>query len=414
MGKLAKPILFETAFDSYEVDEIIGEGGCGRVYGGRGVAVKVLAQERTSRDKRQRFKNETAFLARNKHRNIVTVIDHGLATSGPARGPFYVMPRFDGNLRDLMRTGPSEHPQQIIASFLQILDGVEAAHLQGAVNRDLKPENVLFRRAPELTLAIADFGTASFTEDMLITMVETSPHQRLANFQYAAPEQRMQGREVGIAADVFALGLMLNEMFTGQVAHGTEYRLIKDVAPEHGYLDGIVATMIRNTPSERPSSIETVKGLLSLHMRDALSHQRLSEISNTVVKQGEIDDPLALEPLRVVDFDWDSEILTLTLNRRVSDNWVNAFKRIGGIQGVWNKGPNTFSFRDDKALVSTRAEDVQRIIDYFKTWMVPAMQTLHQDLSLRLRQERDRKLAALRGEQQREEMKQKLRKEIRI
>jgi hypothetical protein len=224
----------------------------------------------------------------------------------------------------------------------------------------------------------------------------------------------MQGREVGIAADVFALGLMLNEMFTGQVAHGTDYRLIKDVAPEHGYLDGIVATMIRNTPSERPSSIETVKGLLSLHMRDALSHQRLSEISNTVVKQGEIDDPLALEPLRVVDFDWDSEILTLTLNRRVSDNWVNAFKRIGGIQGVWNKGPNTFSFRDDKALVSTRAEDVQRIIDYFKTWMVPAMQTLHQDLSLRLRQERDRKLAALRAEQQREEMKQKLRKEIRI
>jgi serine/threonine protein kinase len=113
---------------------------------------------------------------------------------------------------------------------------VEAAHLKGAVHRDLKPENILFDRRSN-TPAVADFGVASFTDDIVATLVETSPAQRLANFMYAAPEQRTPGREVGPTADVYALGLMLNEMFTSNVPHGTEYRLIADVSAEFGYLD---------------------------------------------------------------------------------------------------------------------------------------------------------------------------------
>src|SRR5271163_4688324 len=78
--KLKKPISFETTFGIYVVDELLGEGGAGRVYGGVGIdekpiALKVLAQDKATTDKRRRFKNEIAFLARNKHPNIVTVID---------------------------------------------------------------------------------------------------------------------------------------------------------------------------------------------------------------------------------------------------------------------------------------------------------------------------------------------------
>ncbi len=136
MTKLKRPIAFETTFGIYTVDELLGEGGAGRVYGGVGIdqaaiALKVLAEERTSADKRGRFKNEIAFLARNKHPNIVTVIDHGISRGGEIVGPFYVMPRYPFNLRNLMQAGIS--PELVLPLFSQILNGVEAAHLQGVV-----------------------------------------------------------------------------------------------------------------------------------------------------------------------------------------------------------------------------------------------------------------------------------------
>jgi eukaryotic-like serine/threonine-protein kinase len=262
--KLKKPISFETTFGTYVVDEILGEGGAGRVYGGVGpdsaaIALKVLAPDRATADKRGRFKNEIAFLLRNKHRNIVTVIDHGIASSGEVVGPFYVMRRYHNNLRDIMRSGIP--PERVLSLFSQISDGVEAAHLLGVVHRDLKPENILYDKESN-SLAIADFGTARFTEDLMATTVETAPAQRLANFQYAAPEQRTPGRQVLATADIYALGLMLNEMFTGVVPQGTEYRLIGQVAKEQGFLDAMVASMLRQTPADRPASIAEIKGLI--------------------------------------------------------------------------------------------------------------------------------------------------------
>ena len=107
MSRLRKPVSLETTFGVYVVHELLGEGGAGRVYGGVGpdgtsIALKVLAEERASADKRRRFKNEISFLTRNKHRNIVTVIDHGVARGGELNGPFYIMRRYLCSLRQLM------------------------------------------------------------------------------------------------------------------------------------------------------------------------------------------------------------------------------------------------------------------------------------------------------------------------
>lgn len=121
--------------------------------------------------------------------------------------------------------------------------------MRGIVHRDLKPENILVQGD---LLAVADFGTDSFTDDLILTRVETQPTQRLANFQYAAPEQRVPGK-VGVPADIYALGLMLNELFTGSVPHGTSYKTISSVAKDLGFLDPIVAEMIRQTPADRVS-----------------------------------------------------------------------------------------------------------------------------------------------------------------
>jgi serine/threonine protein kinase len=131
MQTLRKAITFETAFGAYVADELIGEGGAGRVYGGRGtdnasVALKLLPQDKATSDQRRKFKNEIAFLAQTKHPNIVAVIDHGVAADGAVVGPFYVMQRHDRNPRERMAAGIK--PEEVLPLSGQILDGVEAAH----------------------------------------------------------------------------------------------------------------------------------------------------------------------------------------------------------------------------------------------------------------------------------------------
>ena len=88
------------------------------------------------------------------------------------------MRRYQSSLRPLMQERIS--PDGVLPLFSQILDGVEVAHLQGVVHRDLKPENILYDRDSQ-TLAIADFGIARFTEDLLATRVETASAQRLTS-----------------------------------------------------------------------------------------------------------------------------------------------------------------------------------------------------------------------------------------
>ena len=219
---------------NYSAKVVLGKSSVGPTNWAR-IAAKVLTQ--SSSDKRRRFKNEIEFLCRNKHKNIVTVVDYGLSTSDDIRGPFYVMPRYDGNAREFMGKVP---PNIAFSHFCQIMDGIEAAHLQGVTHRDLKPENILFNEKASV-LAIADFGIANFPVETVATIVKTGPSQRLANFQYAAPEQRVPGRQVSETADIYALGLMLNELFTGEVPHGTDFRSIASVVKEIEYLDDVVS-----------------------------------------------------------------------------------------------------------------------------------------------------------------------------
>src|SRR5262249_51522400 len=156
---------------------------------------KLLNSQTATTVKRKRFANEIQFCLRTKHQHVLPVIDHGLYIQDgeKATSPFYVMPTYQGSLRNLMERGLS--PDRILRYFDHLLDGVEAAHLKGVIHRDLKPENVLYDPAHD-ALVVADFGIAHFAEDELYTLVETRPNDRLANFQYAAPEQKQRGRQI--------------------------------------------------------------------------------------------------------------------------------------------------------------------------------------------------------------------------
>ena len=405
----------ETAFGSYQLDTLLGEGGAGRVYGGVGpdgpVAVKVLTSDKATKDRRQRFKNEIAFLLRNKHPNIVSVIDHGVVQKGKITGPFYVMRRYDKNLRQLIRGKIS--PQRTLPLYGQILDGIEAAHLQRVVHRDLKPENILYDEGKAI-LSIADFGVASFTDELLATLVETAPTQRLANFQYAAPEQRTPGTGVSIAADIYALGLILNEMFTGAVPHGTDYKSIGSVSKEHEFLDPIVSHMLKQTPADRPTSVEAVKVMIRKYQADAVALQRISQIDSTVIKASEIDDPLAYEPPRVIDVGWHNDTLTLTLDRNVSQGWINALRSLRSYRSTMHAPPHAFRFNGNQAAAPATAQDAQNAINYFKEWLRPATEMLKATLQEAARAKEVKEREELRRQRQAEERQRQVNQSLKF
>ena len=410
-------MVLETTFGRYLTGISIGEGGAGRVFeatdeAGQSYAIKVLDPRKATGDKRKRFKNEILFGIKNEHQNIIRIIDHGLYKNGKDESPFYVMPLYKSTLRKLIKSGIL--PEKVLPYFAQLLDGLEAAHLQGVVHRDLKPENVLYDPATD-RLVVADFGIAQFNQEELYTLVETGAADRLANFQYAAPEQRQRGQAIDHRADIYALGLILNELVTGITPLGTGHRTIASVAPEYVYLDELVERMRRQMPGDRPSSIEKVKLELIARGKDFVTQQHLSRLRQTVIREGELDDPLILDPIRLIDVDYDRQgQLILKLSQPTNDIWATALRTFGSHSSVLGKGPESFALRGDTASIPAKESNVQQIVDHFKDWL-PHVNRKYKELVIdnkqRFAEEARQKLQTEIAEQERVE---RIRKAIRI
>ena len=387
--KQSWPKTFDTAFETYElVGKSLGEGGAGRVFSvknssGEHFALKCLSPERITKDKRRRFKNEIAFCSKYEHQNIIQVLDSGLAIVKGEKCPFYVMPVFPMTLRKLLEQGIS--PNKVLPLFAQILNGIDAAHQLGAFHRDLKPENILCDPNKN-QLVIADFGIAHFNEDIIATQVETRISAKMANLNYAAPEQRIKGSVVDYRADIFALGLILNEMFTKAVPHGTGYKLIASAAPEFAYLDTMVEQMIQHSQGERPASIEAIKNELIARGHEFVVRQRFEAITKTVVPAFEAGK---IAPIKIVSVDWDDECLTLELDRNPEIAWVNRFRQpsSGSWGSIIGSGPGNFQFNGKRANVNASEQSAQQIIDFAKEYVEMANRGYQQDLDMKAKQQ---------------------------
>jgi serine/threonine protein kinase len=415
MAKTNNEKLFETTFGSYFSEEVLGEGGAGRVYrvrdeSGTRYALKLLHGHGVTADKRRRFKNEIGFLQNTSHDNLVRVVDHGVLSNAGDKSPFYVMELYDESLRTQMQRGiPYD---RVLSLYSQILDGVEAAHLKNVVHRDLKPENVLHRPAT-MHLVVADFGVARFSAEDLLTAVETKPDTRLANFLYAAPEQRVRGQEVGVPADIYALGLMLNEMFTQHVPHGTGYRKIAHVAEGFAWLDDIVESMLRQDPTARPASIDVLKREIQLRHADAVSRQRLSRIDQTVVRESDVDDLILRDGLKVVDATWDNGTLRLRLSQPVNPKWVMALNNMGSYSSVSGKGPEMFGFAGDVASIGVQEDGIEGVIGHFKRWLPMATRVYEQMLKADAQKKAAKERAELQQQRKAEEEQIRVREKLR-
>ena len=202
----------------YHIEKKLGEGGMAIVYRARNalvdrpVAVKVMNAHLT-RDKalKERFRREAKNAAALAHPNIIEIYDYGETDDGTN---YLVMELLEGTSLDaLVEQGPMPIP--VAAQIgLQIARGLARAHDFQVIHRDLKPENVFIARtATGGPLAkILDFGIARSMHDSRLT----NAGQIFGTPQYMAPE-RITSIDAGASADIYALGVMLFEMVTGQL-----------------------------------------------------------------------------------------------------------------------------------------------------------------------------------------------------
>lgn len=318
MGKLEKGAKIHTAFDDYVLIQQYGEGGNGKVFSAinsdkESVAIKFV-EKNSSRKKLKRFKNEIYFCEKYRHKNIVQILDRGYAYFNERDYAFYIMPLYKETLKDKIKKGISHEDALYI--FMGILEGLKFAHEHNAVHRDIKPENILFV-AGNMDPIICDFGIAHFAEEELLTVVETRPGDRMANFYYAAPEQYKNITTIYPQTDIYSAALILNEMFTREIPQATGYKTIKEVAPDYGYLDDVFAQLFRQDPLERlypeEKIISEIKILAERNQREKEKAILQSAISEMI-------DPGQFET-NIVGKEYKNGCLVFIFDRDLPSEW---------------------------------------------------------------------------------------------
>jgi serine/threonine protein kinase len=216
----------------YELGDRLGSGGMSTVYRAtdrvleRTVAVKILAEHLSDDDKFvARFRREALAVAKLIHPNIVQVYDTGVDSGRH----YIVMEYVEGkSVAQLLQTRGRLGPELGVEIGVQACAGLEYAHRQGIIHRDVKPGNLMVIGGPagrtrgnapihdpptdEMTVKLTDFGIARATAQTRLTQVGSV----VGTAAYLAPEQA-RGEEARPAADVYALGVVLYQVLTGRL-----------------------------------------------------------------------------------------------------------------------------------------------------------------------------------------------------
>jgi len=317
----------------YKILEKLGEGGMGVVYKAqdtkldRMVALKFLPPHlNASEQDRARFIQEAKAAATLDHPNICTIFsieeyDNPVSAGAPAGKQIFIAMQFiDGQLlRDRMSGLSSKHAIDI---GIQVAEGLAAAHEKGIVHRDIKPENIMVRK--DGIVQIMDFGLAKLKGVSRLTKEGST----VGTAGYMSPEQ-IQGGDADHRSDIFALGVLLYEMMTGQLpfkgVHETAiaYEIVNvdavpmsavksDISPE---LDHIVLECLEKEPSERYQSTAEIAKELKRYKRES-GRQRTTRTMKIPQFQSLVRETLPTSPVSSwKPFVWPavSAILAITL-----------------------------------------------------------------------------------------------------
>ena len=281
---------------AYHIQSKLGEGGMARVYKAyharlrRDVAIKViLSQIAEQTDFKARFEREAQLIASLEHPNIVAVYDFGELGNLTYLVMQYVG---GGTLRDQLRGGYSLEPRRAILCAQQMARALHHAHQRGIVHRDVKPQNMLVSASDPNHLLLSDFGIARlFNNPQESSLPNLSPmagtmgteptmtnvNQIVGTAEYMSPEQ-INGKAVDARTDVYALGVVLFQVLTGEVPfHSTTIpgllyqhvytapRPVREVNPYvPQILAQIVAKAMEKAPEDRFQSAEAMAQALEV------------------------------------------------------------------------------------------------------------------------------------------------------
>jgi eukaryotic-like serine/threonine-protein kinase len=269
----------------YEVTRHLDSGGMADVYEGvhpligKAVAIKVLSRTLSSDPAMvDRFVQEARSVNQIRHHNIVDIFALGRLRDGRV---YCVMEFLNGeSLQRRLRRAPGMSYEEALSVLSQMCDGLEAAHKVRIVHRDLKPENVfLIETARGPLVKLLDFGIAKLIGAEKSGRPQTRAGMLIGTPEYMAPEQCM-GQEIDTRTDVYALGIIMFEMFTGRLpfdAKSSLHMISAHVDSEPidprtlgvpDELGGLILDCLAKTPADRPQTVAKVRERLGVVLQD--------------------------------------------------------------------------------------------------------------------------------------------------
>ncbi len=254
--------------DRYRILSRLGRGGMGEVFRaddltlGQPVALKFLPETTIDRAMLERFRNEVRIARRISHPNVCRVFDIGET----GNQVFLSMEYVEGeDLASVLRRLGRLPADKALEIARKVCAGLAAAHDKGVLHRDLKPSNIMLDRRGEVR--IMDFGLAGLAHGI--------EDVRSGTPAYMAPEQ-LAGKEVTARSDIYALGLVLYELFTGKPVfegqtHDEIMRARRESTPEHlatlvrglgPTVEMVILRCLEEEPENRPSSAMIVSAAL--------------------------------------------------------------------------------------------------------------------------------------------------------
>ena len=288
----------------YRLIRLIGQGGMGSVFLAsridgefrKEVAVKIVSSLWHSDEIKNNFRRERQILARLEHANIARLLDGGTTNEGI---PFLVMEYVEGLPVTKYCEQKDFSIKEKLLLFLKICEAVKFAHQNLIVHRDLKPSNILITE--DGTPKLLDFGVAKLLNPALIDITENfTIGANILTPGYASPEQ-LKNENITTASDVYSLGVLLYELFTGKRPHDLKDKSLPEilhiitedtpVLPSRliteseikqrnpktkerklnlfkGDLDTIILKSLAKDPNERYQTVEALCGDINRHLNN--------------------------------------------------------------------------------------------------------------------------------------------------